>query len=145
MERHAWIFDNAISCNNATVDEGSSLRGKSIVCENSCISGGAKLFDHARAEEYAHVCGGVIKGNARISDCAQILLLSDKTMHPILSDSCVVYGTVGGNVRVEGQTVILRNEEIYNNNTSETLVIRESGRSIIRDPARDKLTQRLPE
>lgn len=66
-------------------------------------------------------------------------------MHPILSDSCVVYGTVGGNVRVEGQTVILRNEEIYNNNTSETLVIRESGRSIIRDPARDKLTQRLPE
>ena len=24
---NAWIFDNAISCNNATVDEGSSLRG----------------------------------------------------------------------------------------------------------------------
>lgn len=79
---NAWIFDNAISCNNATVDEGSSLRGESIVCENACISGGTKLFDYARAEDYAYVCGGVIKGNARISDCAQILLSSDKTMHP---------------------------------------------------------------
>ena len=141
----AWIFDNAISCNNATVDEGSSLRGESIACENACISGGAKLFDYARAEDYAYICGGGIKGNARISDCARILLSSDKTMHPTLSDNCIVYGTVGGNVRVKGQTVILRNEEIYNNTTLETLVIRESGRSIIRDPARDKLTQHLVE
>lgn len=142
---NAWIFDDAISCNNATVDEGSSLRGESIVCENACISGGTKLFDYARAEDYAHVCGGVIKGNARISDCAQILLSSDKTMHPTLSDNCIVYGTVGGNVRVEGQTVILRNEEIYNNNTSEMLVIRESGCYIIRAPSRDMLTQHLAE
>lgn len=48
-------------------------------------------------------------------------------------------------MRVEGQTVILRNEEIYNNNTSEMLVIRESGRYIIRAPSRDMLTQHLAE
>ena len=139
---NAWIFDNAISCNSATVDKGSCLRGVAIACENAYISGGAKLFDDARAEGYAYICGGVIKGKARISDYARILPSSDKTMQPTLSGSCIVYGTVSGNVRVEGQTVILRNEEICND-TAETLVIRESGRSIIRDPARDQLAQRL--
>lgn len=138
----AWIFDNAVSCNNATVDKGSSLRGAAIACEKAYISDGAELFDCARAEDYAYICGGIMRGKARISDCARILPSSDKTMQPTLSDSCVVYGTVSGNVRVEGQTVILNNEEIYHD-TPEMLVIRESGRSIIRDPARDKLTQHL--
>ena len=138
----AWIFDNAISCNNATVDKNSSLRGEAIACENAYISGGTKLFDCARAEDHAYICGGVIKGRARISDCARVLLSSDKTMLPTLSDNCIVYGTVSGNVRIEGQAVILRNEEIYHD-IPETRVIRESGRSIIRDPARDKLAQRL--
>lgn len=141
---NAWIFDNAISCNHATVDKGSFLRGTAIACGNAYISGGAKLFDHTRAEDYAYICGGVMRDSARISDCAQILLSSDKTMQPMLSDSCIVYGTISGNVRIEGQTVILCNEEIYNNK-SEMLVIRENGRSIIRDPARDKLTQFLAE
>lgn len=136
----AWIFDNAISCNKATVDKDSCLRGEAIACENAYISGGAKLFDYARAEDYAYICSGVVKGKARVSDCARILPSSDKMMQPTLSDNCIVYGTVSGNVRIEGQTVILHHEEIYLD-TPETLVIRESGRSIIRDPARDKLTQ----
>lgn len=139
---NAWIFDNAISCNNAAVDKDSCLRGEAIACENAYISGGAKLLDHARAEGYAYVCGGGVKAKARISDCARILPSSDKTMLPTLSDNCIVYGTVSGNVRVEGQTVILHNEEIYHD-IPEILVIRENGRSIIRDPARDKLTQRF--
>ncbi len=134
----AWIFDNAVSCNNATVDKGSSLRGAAIACENTCISGGAKLFDYARVEDYAYICGGVVRGRARVSDCARILLSSDKTMQPMLLDSCIVYGTIVGNVRVEGQTVILRNEEIWNE-SPDMLVIRETGRYIIRDPSRDKL------
>ena len=138
----AWIFDNAISCNNATVDNSSFLRGNAIACENAYISGGSQLLDHVRAEDYAYICGGIMQGNARISGCARILLSPDTTMRPTLSDNCIVHGTVCGNVRVEGQTVILRNEEI-NHDTPETLVIRESGRSIIRDPARDRLVQHL--
>jgi len=134
----AWIFDDAISCNNATVDKGSFLRGAVIACENAYISGGAKLFDYARAEDHAYMCGGVMRGRARVSNCARILLSSDKMMQPALSDSCIVYGTVSGNVRVEGQTVILSNEEIWNE-SPDMLVIRETGRYIIRDPSRDKL------
>ena len=34
---NAWIFDNAISCNKAKVDKGSSLRGAAIACENAYI------------------------------------------------------------------------------------------------------------
>jgi len=136
---NAWIFDNAISCNNATVDKGSLLRGTAIACENAYISGGAKLFDYARAEDHAYVCGGVMRGRVRASNCARILLSSDKVMQPALSDSCIVYGTVSGNVRIEGQTVILGNEEIWNE-SPDILVIRETGRYIIRDSSRNKLT-----
>ena len=48
------------------------------------------------------------------------------------------YGTVQGDIHIMGTAVVIDGEEIRNN-TLDTLVINEKGRSIIRDPSRDEL------
>ena len=57
---------------------------------------------------------------------------------PVLSGQSAVYGKVSGDVRLTGMTVIVSGEEICND-TLDTLVISEKGRSVIRDPSRDEL------
>ena len=49
----AWIFDDAIACNDAYVDKGSYLRGNAIACNHAYVSRGALLAGHARAEDDA--------------------------------------------------------------------------------------------
>ena len=51
----AWIFGDAIACNDAYVDKGSALYGESIVCGNAYVSQGSALSGHARAEDDAYI------------------------------------------------------------------------------------------
>ena len=61
----AWIFDDAIACNDAYVDKGAVLRGEAVVCDNAYISMGAVLSGHTRAEDnaiYAALCSAPLPG-----------------------------------------------------------------------------------
>ena len=57
---------------------------------------------------------------------------------PVLSGQSAVYGKVTGDVRLTGMALVVSGEEICND-TLDTLVISEKGRSVIRDPSRDEL------
>ena len=61
----AWIFDDAIACNDAYVDKGAVLRGEVVVCDNAYISMGAVLSGHARVEDNAYVRGAVLNASVR--------------------------------------------------------------------------------
>ena len=140
----AWIFDDAIACGNSCVDKGSRLRGNAVACGNAYISQGSTLSDQARAEDDAYIRGADLCGHARASGNSMILDLPDTGKAPVLSETCVVYGTVLGDVHIEGDVVVLGNEKIANE-TPDTLVINGQGRSVIRDPSRDELHPRQPE
>lgn len=134
----AWIFDDAIACNDAYVDWGSVLREESIACSNAYISHGARLSGHARAEDDSYVRGAVLCAFARASGTSMILASPDKHSVPILSGHCAVYGKISGNVRLTGEAVVISGEEIHND-SPDTLSINECGRVMSRDPLRDKL------
>lgn len=91
----AWIFDDAIACNDAYVDKGAVLRGEAVVCDNAYISMGAVLSGHARVEDNAYIRGAVLSASARASGFSMILNDKDTMGVPILSGHCAVYGKVG--------------------------------------------------
>ena len=128
----AWIFGDAIACNDAYVDKGSSLFGESA------------LSGHARAEDDAYIRGSNLCGHARVSDCGMVLDSPDTGRAPILSGTCAVYGRVCGDVHLTDTALIISGEEICNDSL-DTLVIDGKGRSVIRDPSRDELAPQKPE
>jgi hypothetical protein len=99
---------------------------------------------HARVEDDAYIRGGDLCGHARVSGQGIVRASSDSGARPILSDHCAVYGTVQGDIHVTGTAVVISGEEILND-TLDTLVISEQGRSVIRDPSRDELTPEAPQ
>lgn len=72
-----------------------------------------------------------------------ILDSPDTGRAPVLSETCVVYGTVIGDVHIMGDVVVLDGEKITNR-TLDTLNMNNQGRSVVRDPSRDKLRPRQP-
>ena len=84
----AWIFDDAIACNDAYVDKGAVLRGEAVVCDNAYISMGAVLSGHARVEDNAYIRGAVLSASARASGFSMILNDNDTMGVPILSGHC---------------------------------------------------------
>jgi len=137
----AWIFDDAIACNNAYVDKGSHLRKSAVACHNAYVSHGTVMTGSARAEDDAYIRGAVLSGQARASGQSMILHSQDTLSSPTLSGRCAVYGKVSGNVRLTGTAIVISGEEICNN-TPDTLVISGKSRSVIRDDSRDELKPR---
>ena len=140
----AWIFDDAIACEDSHVDKGSRLFGDVVVYGNALISQGSSLSGHARAEDCAYIRGAELCGHARASGNSMVLDSPDTGRAPILSETCVVYGTVLGDVHIMGDVVVLGSEKVANE-TPDTLVINGQGRSVIRDPSRDELHPRQSE
>jgi len=63
---------------------------------------------------------------------------------PILSGNCAVYGKVMGDVTLTGSVVVISDETI-SNDSLDTLLIDERGRTVIRDPSRDEIAPRVPQ
>ena len=47
LEDNAWIYDDAVVCNNGYADRGAVLRNEAIVCGDGYISHGAVVSDTA--------------------------------------------------------------------------------------------------
>lgn len=134
----AWIFDNAIACNNAYVDKGSCLRSEAVACDNAYVSHGSVITGHSRAEDDAYIRGAVLSAHARASGKSMILHAQDTLAVPLLSGHCAVYGKVYGDVRLTGTALVISGEEICND-TLDTLLISGKNRSVIRSSFRDQL------
>ena len=140
----AWIFGDAIAAGSAIVDQGARLFGKAVACDCAYVSQGAAMSAEARAEDNAYIRGADLCGHARASGCSMILNSPDTGKAPVLSGTCVVYGTVMGDVHIAGKTVIL-SEERVSNDTPDTLILNGQERSVIRDSSRDELAPRQPQ
>lgn len=140
----SWIFDDAIAAESAYVDQDARLFGKAVICGCAYASQGAALSADARAEDSAYIRGAGLCGHARASGHSMILDSPDTGKAPLLSENCIVYGTVMGDVHVMGKTVILSEERITND-TPDTLILNGQERSVIRDPSRDELASHQPQ
>lgn len=82
----AWIFDDAIACNDAYVDKGAVLRGETVVCDNAYISMGAVLSGHARVEDNRNP---VIQNNGCPRD--SVLSLGLRFFYPTFSNGITLH------------------------------------------------------
>ena len=141
----AWIFDDAVSAGNARVDKDARLRDRAVVRDGAYVSYGAVLSGHAVAEDAAYVRGAVMRDCARVSGNGMILNDGNPgDLSPVLYGNCSVYGKVRGNIRIGGNILILSGED-YRNDSRDTFVIDERGRSVLRDLSRDALAPTPPE
>ena len=137
----AWIFDDAIVCEDGYVDKGACLRNRAVVCGNAYVSYGTQMSGDSRAEDNAYIRGATLSWCARASGNSMILQSPNTRVSPILSGNCVVYGKVMGDVALTGSMVVISDETI-SNDSLDTLSIDERGRTIIRAPSRDELHPR---
>ena len=86
----AWIFGDAIACNDAYVDKGAQLWNESVACYKAYVSHGAILTDRSRAEDDAYLRGGLLKEYARVSGSSMVLESPDNRLVPVLSGQCAV-------------------------------------------------------
>lgn len=144
-EDNSWIFDDAVCAGNALVNAGSQLHDFAVACGHAYITQGAVMRGNARAEDSAHLRGGDLCDNARISGCSMVLNDSKRPeCAPVLSGDSVCYGTVQGQVFMEDNAVIFPGETCRND-SPDVFVINGNGRSVSRAPERDILWPTEPE
>ena len=88
----AWIFNDAIACGSAYVDQDSILMNDAIACDRAYVSYGSALYGSARVENDAYLRGALMYGRTRASGCAQLLCGADRAEGPLLSGHCQVFG-----------------------------------------------------
>lgn len=138
-EDAAWIFNDAIACGSAYVDQDSILMNDAIACDRAYVSYGSALYGSARVEDDAYLRGALMYGNTRASGCAQLLCGADRAEGLLLSGHCQVFGTVRGCLRFSGAIIVLPHEEISNDLKDITVHISDSGRRVLRSKDKDIL------
>ena len=143
-EDDAWIFNDAIAAGEGCVDKGSVLRERAIVCGCAYASHGTEMSGDSRAEDDAYIRGARLSRCARVSGNGMVLQSPTTKAAPILTGSCSVYGKVIGDVTLTGTAVVISGEAILNESL-DTLIIDDRGRTIIRAPSRDELAPCQPQ
>ena len=62
----AWIYGEAICCDDARVTKNAALTGHAYVCESALVCGETEIGDSACVKDDAVVMAGTVKGNARV-------------------------------------------------------------------------------
>jgi hypothetical protein len=134
----AWVYADAIACNDALVTEHAVLQDQAIACDRALVTQGSALKGHSRIEDDACVLGSGMEDHARLSGFGIATSSSQTQKYPVLSGNCTVYGIVAGEVQVTGSTMIHSEEKIYNH-SRDTWIFRDGLRMVERSPDRDKL------
>lgn len=131
----AWLFDDAICCNDARVDGNSILKDNAEASGKAYITGGSILGGTVQAADRAQICGAKISFACKaLENC--VIAPSRKTGRaPMMGGDITVYGSIIGDVRVSGKMALMENERIYNS-SKDTLVIVSGHRTIIPNDSR---------
>ena len=134
----AWLFDNAICCNEARVDKNSILKDNAEASGSAYITGGSSLSCTAKAADNAYVCGARLSFGCMALGKAMLVPSHKTGKAPMLGGDIVIYGVVSGDVRVAGRLVVMENEKIQNS-TLDTLNIASGMRTITLNESRGTL------
>lgn len=112
QEGECWIYDQAICCENAVVEEKAGLFDGSIACGYARLKGNAVMYDRAMADEHCYIQSGEIKDDAQITGYALILEDQETKCSPLIFGCSRVYGTIAGNYMIRGN--VLPRENLIN-------------------------------
>lgn len=141
----SWIYDNAIACGNAFVNEDSIVYGGAVVRDNGYITKKSSVGGKAVVMEDAMVQNGFVLDEAVIAGTSMVL---DRDGYsPLVRNGACVYGRVYGNVLIDGEASVITENEVLGHLGRDKLCIKNGKRSVERlhDPRElsRESTQRL--
>lgn len=128
QDRTCWIYDQAICCEEAVVEDDGRMFDGAVARGSALISGDARMFERAVAEGNSSFFSGELKEDARLSGNA-VVNRSDNGLSPLIGRKSNVYGSVCGWFVVndnifEGEHYLNRTEDMFilENGKREVLV-----------------------
>lgn len=118
----AWIYGEAICCENAIVTTGAFLTGQARVSGSALISNEAEIGGQARVRDRAVVSGGTVQEGAVVCGDAVIRKNQITGAVPLLEGHATVMGTVAGAVYLAADAFILPGNTV-DNPTNSVLAI----------------------
>lgn len=103
----AWIFDDAVCCEEALVTGSASLLDQATACGYALVSGTAEVGEYARVEDHGMVLAGTVQGQARVCGNGVVRINESSGLAPVVDGNATVMGTVSGAVYLSGQAFIL--------------------------------------
>ena len=114
QEGTCWIFDNAIACDDAFVNQQAVLSEYAVVRGSALVSGNANVRGNAVVDDHALVMNGTVRGYAHVAGNACICADKVTEHEPTVQEHASVYGVVAGNVCVEESAIVLPGARIEN-------------------------------
>lgn len=122
----AWIYGEAICCDNARVTKNAALTGHAYVCESALVCGETEIGDSACVKDDAVVMAGTVKGNARVCGSGLVTKNISTEYAPVVEGNATVMGTVAGAVYLSGNAFILPGSTV-DNPITDVLAINGNG------------------
>lgn len=123
-----WIYDDAICCEGAFVDENARLFDGTLARDSALITGDSAMFDRAVAEGYCCIRSGEIKDDVKVGGNAVIDNYSD-SKSPVVGGQCNIYGTVLGWFVVEDNVFAGEN---FVNPSQDLLILKDGRKEVVR-------------
>lgn len=123
-----WIYDNAICCGEAVVEQEARLFDGALARDSALITGDSCMFDRARAEGHCCIRSGEIKEDARIAGNAILSESIPDGLSPLIAGHSNVYGEVRGWFVVED--TVLPGEQ-WNNSTEDLFILKDGKKEVM--------------
>ena len=129
----AWLYDDAISRDEANVCGGAHLHDRAVAQDLALVGGNSTMYDNAIACDNAILTAGCIRNDAIV--CGNARVREDAATHiaPVVTGQSVVMGDLSGSVVVYGRGFILPGQTV-DNPTRRLIGLNERGAGIVRGP-----------
>lgn len=136
----SWIFDDAIARGGSCVEQDSVLRDNAVICDLAHVADRSVLSGQARVEGRGAVLGARLMERALVTDGGKVMRSAATEITPELRGACVVRGVVMGNFLLCGTFEAASGMEYLNTSPTDTIILRDTGRDVLRIPDCDLLT-----
>ena len=116
QEGNCWIYDDAMSCEDAEVLDESIMKDSSIAEGYARIYGVSELCGNAVADKNAVIMSARLLDSAVVTETGIVRQVEGIPYVPVIKDNAVVFGRIEGNVQVSGNFWIRSNAEVINLN-----------------------------
>lgn len=125
QEGECWIYDQAISCGEASVEEKAKLMQEAVAKDFAVLAGTAVVCGQAVADMDCRIMAGEIRDQAHISWGAYIDAERETKCAPVIVGKSLVFGKVVGNFYID---VFMTPSHMLLNDTKEQIVLTDGKR-----------------
>lgn len=126
QEGECWIYDDAVCCGEAVVEQDAELHDGAVAAGSAVITGDACMYDRAWAGGNCCIRSGEVKDDAVVT--GEAVIKEDGKDSPLIAGNSRIYGTVCGRYFIKDTAIFPG--ETYQNPTEDILILENGKRSV---------------